>query len=137
MLDELKDDAAARVSEAEASEMREVCWERAVVGMPACLKRDETELHSSAKGAPWKVAIARLLRERYLVPNRWIATRLKMGQIGTTQSAVSRFRTCGGTLQQDYAKLKMHEMWGCPYLAPLPTPRGKRSCLEVGDLILT
>jgi len=56
--------------------MREPRWERAVADMLRLLGRGDEELANSPKGAPWKVAMARLLRERYLAPNAWVAERL-------------------------------------------------------------
>ncbi len=61
------------VTEAEAAEMREPRWERATVELLKLLGRSEGDLSNAAKGADWKVALARLLRERYLTPNRRIA----------------------------------------------------------------
>jgi len=66
VLDDLKDGTSQRVCESEAAEMREPRWERAVTGLLAQIGRSESDLALSPKGAPWKVAVARLLRERYL-----------------------------------------------------------------------
>jgi REP element-mobilizing transposase RayT len=93
VLDDLKDETSRIVTEAEAAEMREPRWERATVELLKLLDRSESDLVNAAKGADWKVALARLLRERYLVPNRWIAERLRMGRVSTVQSLVSRHRT--------------------------------------------
>ena len=112
VLDDLKDETVRRVAEAEAAEMREPRWERATEAMLSELGRKEEDLANSPKGIAWKVAIARLLRERYLAPNRWIAERLNMGQVSTVQSLVSRHRT--GRVQPDgsWRKLKNHETLG-------------------------
>ena len=56
------------------------------------LDRGERDLSDSRKGAEWKVATARWLRERYLAPHRWIAARLNMGGAGSDQTLVSRYR---------------------------------------------
>jgi len=112
VLEDLKDDQLSRVVEAEASEMREPRWERAVVDMLSRLGRKEAELASSPKGVIWKVAVARLLRERYLVPNRWIAERLSMGRVSTVQSLVSRHRTNKDQSDESWEKLQNHETLG-------------------------
>ena len=112
VLDDLKNETMKHVSEAEASEMREPRWERAVVDMLSRVGHKESELASSPKGISWKVAIARLLRERYLVPNQWIAERLKMGQVSTVQSLVSRHRTNEDQSDEYWKKVKNHETLG-------------------------
>jgi len=112
VLDELNDETLLRVVEAEAAEMREPRWERAMTNMLALLGRSEADLQSSPKGAPWKIAMARVLRERYLAPNTWIAERLRMGRVSTVQSAVSRFRTLGGAAEQFWVILQKHETLG-------------------------
>jgi hypothetical protein len=58
------------------------------------------------------VAIARHLRERYLVPNQWIAGRLEMGQVSTVQSLVSRHRTNEDQSDEYWKKVKNHETLG-------------------------
>ncbi|HAV12010.1 MAG TPA: transposase [Opitutae bacterium] len=112
VLDNLKDETVQRVSEAEASEMREPRWERAVMDMLSLVGHKDAELASSPKGIYWKVAIARLLRERYLVPNRWIAERLKMGQVSTVQSLVSRHRTHSDQSDEAWESVQNHETLG-------------------------
>lgn len=112
VLDDLKDEVSVRVSEAEAAEMREPRWERATANLLALLELSDAQLRSDRKGAPWKVAVARLLRERYLAPNRWIAERLHMGRVSTVQGAVSRFRTNGGPSEKYWRKLRKHETLG-------------------------
>mgnify|MGYP000503395303 CR=1 FL=1 len=112
VLDDLKDEVSVRVSEAEAAEMREPRWERATANLLALLEVSDAQLRSDRKGAPWKVAVARLLRERYLAPNRWIAERLHMGRVSTVQGAVSRFRTNGGPSEKYWRKLRKHETLG-------------------------
>ncbi|MEM7790419.1 MAG: transposase [Verrucomicrobiota bacterium] len=112
VLDDLSDKAALRVSESEAAEMRESRWERATIDLLARAGRSEDELLRSPKGAPWKVAVARLLRERYLAPNRWIAQRLSMGRVSTVQSLVSRHRTGSGKKETIWKELQNHETLG-------------------------
>lgn len=112
VLEDLKDPVSRMVTEAEAAEMREPRWERATVALLKLLGRSETDLVNAAKGADWKVALARLLRERYLAPNRWIAERLSMGRVSTVQSLVSRHRTSGESEDKYWRKLKNHETVG-------------------------
>jgi len=112
VLADLKDQVSVRVSEAEAAEIREPRWRRATADLLSFMGKTEADLRSSAKSAAWKVAMARLLRERYLAPNRWIAEHLHMGRVSTVQSAVSRFRTNGGPAEKFWEKLKKHETLG-------------------------
>lgn len=62
VLADMKSDVGRRVTESEAAEMREPRCERAGADLLKRLDRSEAELASDAKGAPWKVAMARLLR---------------------------------------------------------------------------
>ena len=59
--------------EAEIGEMREPQWERELKRRLECLDRVETGLQSEGKGAGWKFALARHLRESHLVPDSWLA----------------------------------------------------------------
>ena len=113
-LKELKEGTERRVTEAEATELREVRWEKVVKDLLSRLGHTEEDLLRCAKGAPWKVAMARLLRERYLTPNAWIAERLQMGRVSTVQSAVSRHRHGHGLSRIDssWEKLQKHETLG-------------------------
>lgn len=112
LLDDLENEVCLRVSEAEASEIREPRWDRATEELLKLIGRTDADLESSKKGADWKIAIARMLRERYLAPNAWIAQRLRMGQVSSVQSAISRFRTKGGAAQNYWKKLQKHETLG-------------------------
>jgi len=112
VLDDLKDETVRIVTEAEAAEMREPRWERATLQLLERIDRNEADLINSPKGIDWKVALARLLRERYLTPNRWIAERLHMGRVSTVQSLVSRHRTRKETADPFWEKLKNHETLG-------------------------
>ena len=92
VLKDLSDAQIQKVVEFDAAEMREPRWERAVIRALESLGRTDSELRTEAKGAEWKVAVARHLRERCLTPNRWIAERLNMGATSSVQSLVSRHR---------------------------------------------
>jgi len=127
VLDDLKDETIARVSESEAAQMREPLWERATVDLLARLDRSEPELFSSATGVPLKVAIARLIRERYLTPNPWIAARLQMGRVSTVQSAVSRIRSHFSDKDPLWRTLQKHETLGwCPFPELYDVGRNKK-----------
>ena len=67
----------------------------------------EGELAASKKGEPWKVAVARHLRERCLAPHRWIAANLQMGSPSYVQSLVSRHRR--KPAGRDWEILRKHE----------------------------
>jgi len=101
VMEALEDERTVRIVEAEAAELREPRWERATRRMLRALDKTEANLCSDRKGASWKVATARMLRERYLAPHRWIADRLKMGTPSTVQSVVCRHRKAA-TIDDDW-----------------------------------
>ncbi len=92
VLEDHIDLANRRIVEAEAKEMGEPRWERGLKQGLACLGRSEADLLNGRRGAPWKVALARHLRERYLVPNPWLSARLTMGTPNSLSSHLSRHR---------------------------------------------
>lgn len=92
VLEDLSDAQVRGVVEAEASEMREPLWERAMTDGLAALGRESEDLARCRKGEDWKVALARMLRERHLTPYRWIAPHLQMGSPSYVQSLVSHHR---------------------------------------------
>ncbi|MFP4281642.1 MAG: transposase [Opitutales bacterium] len=63
----------------EAQEFREALWEREVQTLLVEAGKAEDEIAREPKSAPWKVAIARQLRERTTATLSWIAARLAMG----------------------------------------------------------
>jgi len=87
--EDLKDEDLRKVVEAEASEMREPRWERILGELLEELGKSRSDLEGVRKGEDWKVSIARLLREKYLVPYAWIAENLSMGAVSSVQSQVS------------------------------------------------
>jgi len=103
ILQEHCDPETREVGEAEASEMRELRWEESLSRALESLGRSEDTLRNSPKGALWKVALARHLRERYLAPYRWIASNLHMGRPSSVQSLVSRHRA--GPSDKEWEKL--------------------------------
>ena len=60
-------------------ELNEAQWESLVCQHLERLKRGEDDLQSAAKGADWKIEIARVLRKQTTAKNPWIAERLNMG----------------------------------------------------------
>jgi len=80
------------VVEAEATEIREAAWEARLEQSLQRLGKTEADLAGARKGAPWKIALARHLREQHLASHRWIAGRLHMGAPSSVQSLVSRHR---------------------------------------------
>jgi len=89
--------------------MAEPRWERALQKALKCLGRTEFDLEMDRKGSPWKVALARQLRERYLVPNLWLSVRLKMGTANSMSSLISRHKLAKNNSDQSWIKLKNQE----------------------------
>jgi REP element-mobilizing transposase RayT len=102
VIEDLGDERVQQVVEAEASEMREPRWEKGLAEALIKLHKGEKDLVAERKGADWKVALARHLRERYLAPHKWIADRLVMGAPSSVQCLVSRHRKL---------KLGKHSFW--------------------------
>ena len=92
VIEDLADEKVQQVVEAEASEMREPRWERGLADALICIGKREKDLLAATKGADWKVAVARHLREHFLAPHKWIADRLAMGAPSSVQCLVSRHR---------------------------------------------
>jgi REP element-mobilizing transposase RayT len=110
VLADQKDTALRKVVEAEASETREPRWEAGLSKALGLLDRGESDLSDSRKGAEWKVATARWLRERYLAPHRWIAARLNMGGAGSVQTLVSRHRRESENQSSSWEVLNSYEI---------------------------
>ena len=89
----IKDHALAATTRAwensGATEMREQAWEELFQRALVVIGRKESELGTGPKSAPWKVAIATLLKERTQVSNPWLATRLKMDRPAYVSRLVS------------------------------------------------
>ena len=79
-----------QVVEAEASAIRELGWEKGLGEALFCHEKVEQDLGGARKGAEWKVAVDRHLRERFLAPYKWIANPLCMGAPSYVQYLVSR-----------------------------------------------
>ena len=111
VLKELDEGIADRVVELDAAEIREHRWRLALAEGLRCLGRSREDFGKGRKAEPWKVALARYLRERCFVPYRWVAEELEMGAVSYVQSIVSRHRTEAGKNRKDldWMKLKKHE----------------------------
>ena len=66
---------------------------------------------TSKKSERWKVALARYLRERLLVPNAWLAVQLHMGTAQSVSSRISQHRRKSerGELDDDWNDLGLLE----------------------------
>lgn len=108
-LADLRDKLSARVVEAEAGELREPLWQRRLNQGLETLGKTEKELLSARKGSPWKVALARHLRETTLVPNRWLVDHLAMGTAKSVSSRISAHRKTTAHSDPQWEKLRMLE----------------------------
>lgn len=109
VLEDQQDVLRCRIVESEAAEMREPRWERNLENGLNALGRTAGELLTSKKSERWKVALARYLRERLLVPNAWLAERLQMGTSNSVSSRVSRYRRECGSSDDEWKALEMLE----------------------------
>jgi len=78
-----------KLNQAEVWEARELRWEARLSEALKILGKDAEAIEQERKAAPWKVAIAAVLKERFTCTNGWIARRLAMG----TGFGVSRYVT--------------------------------------------
>lgn len=80
----VKDHAVAALARAwEQSGAREIqaqAWEKLCGQALQTLRRNDHELAMAAKSAPWKIAVAVLLKERTQASNVWLAQRLHLGR---------------------------------------------------------
>ena len=109
VLADLQDEVSRRVVEAEAEELREPLWERQLKQGLEVLGKTEGDLLSARKGSPWKVALARYLRETTLVPNDWLAGRLAMGTAKSVSSRISTHRKIVASSEPTWKRLKILE----------------------------
>jgi putative transposase len=75
-----------------AREIREQAWEECCIAALKALDRTDREVVSSAKSAPWKVAIAALLKERTQASNPWLARRLAIGRAKYVSRLVTKMQ---------------------------------------------
>jgi hypothetical protein len=78
------------MSAAEIRELREARWRAALEEALARQGRQAHELALAAKGAPWKLELARDLRVNAAVPHAWIAAQLRMGTPSSLRANLSR-----------------------------------------------
>jgi hypothetical protein len=74
----------------EIRELKSARWQRELDAGMAEVGKSAADLVSSAKGAPWKVALAVRLRTTATAPYGWIAERLKMGASSSVRVYVAR-----------------------------------------------
>jgi len=70
--------------------LNEERWERIVTQEMKRLKMKAPDIQSSAKGAEWKVTIAKRLRKETTAKNPWIAKRLQMGHPNYVSNLVNK-----------------------------------------------
>lgn len=70
--------------------LNELEWERLVQSELKRLKIKESEIQTAAKGANWKVQIAKRLRKETTAKNPWIAERLHMGHPNYVSNLVNK-----------------------------------------------
>lgn len=75
-----------------AREIREQAWEECCTAALKALGRTDSEVASAAKSAPWKVAIAALLKERTQASNPWLARRLAIGRAKYVSHLVTKMQ---------------------------------------------
>lgn len=73
-------------------QLNELEWERIVQVEMANRNIGEDAIHTSAKGAEWKVQIAKRLRRETTAGNPWIAKRLNMGHPNYVSNLVHKAR---------------------------------------------
>jgi len=71
--------AAVERKEAGPHELAEEVWEERVRACLAAVKKTNRNVAGEPKGAPWKVAIAAVMKDRTTASNPWLARRLNMG----------------------------------------------------------
>ena len=71
-------------------ELNELTWERIVQSELKRLNVEESDIPLAAKGADWKVQIAKKLRKETTAKNPWIAKRLQMGHPNYVSNLVNK-----------------------------------------------
>ena len=74
---------------ADLQELKEQQWEELLLTELKQLKKTADSIKADAKGAEWKIAIARSLRKQCTANNRWIAERLNMGHPSRVSNLIS------------------------------------------------
>ena len=76
-----------KLNQAEVREARELTWETALSEALRLLGKKTAAIESDRKGAPWKVAVAAVLKSKHGCTNGWISRHLRMG----VECGVSRY----------------------------------------------
>ena len=108
ILDGLEEKKVKKVLESEAAELKISVYERVTRSLLNQLGKAETDILKDRKGASWKIAAARYLRDMHLAPNQWIADRLQMGKDTSVQSLVSRHRKQADGADPYWDEIKNH-----------------------------
>ena len=74
----------------EIAELKAVGWHDALTATLTASGRTRAELAATPKGADWKVALARELRETVAPPYGWLAEHLNMGKASSVRVYISR-----------------------------------------------
>ena len=77
----------------EALEIKEAHWSNVMSTLMKQAGRTREEAAGDWKGAPWKIVIARALRQSTTATNRWIARELNMGAPSSVSQYLSLVRT--------------------------------------------
>jgi REP element-mobilizing transposase RayT len=109
VLEDAGDINLKQIVESDTKEMREPYWEGLLASGLSVLNKTAFDLKSDRKGAPWKVALARYLRESYLIPNAWLAESLDMGRPNSLSSQISRQRKFNDSDNPFWVKLNNQE----------------------------
>jgi hypothetical protein len=98
--------AEARAWEsAGAREIRETRWSQTLGRCLHQLGKTPADIRQDRKGAAWKVAVARRLKEITQASNRWLAEHLQMGRPEAVSVHVGRLRAAAPADQADYQRL--------------------------------
>lgn len=109
ILDGLEEKKVKKVVESEAAELKISVYERVTRSLLNKLGKAETDILKDRKGASWKIATARYLRDKHLAPNQWIADRLQIGKATSVQSLVSRHRKLAEGADPCWDEIKNHD----------------------------
>jgi len=90
VLEACNDAKLKHVVVSEAKEMREPVWERLLDHNLKLIARTAEDLQADRKGAVWKVALARYLRESHLILHAWLVGSLHIGTPNSLNSQISR-----------------------------------------------
>ena len=112
LLKEFGPESVGEVSEVEARELKEHRWESQLRRGLEALGKTPEDLLSSRKGEPWKVSLARHMRERCLAPTAWLAQRMNMGGAKSVARRISEHRRETGCAGWEWERLKMLECVG-------------------------